>query len=281
MSPRPFLLLAILGSMLVLIGVLVTQLEAKDAGPGKAPAALPGFLREASGLAKVNEHLLLTHNDENGHIYSIALPSLQITKLVSLGNPVVLDDFEGIAVSGANVYMITSKGKLYVIPNVSFTAANQLANWSILDTGLTAACEVEGLHFDDGNLLIPCKNIYKRNGKKKSGKDRITVYSYVPGKDTEARKLFSLDDDRLKGNRKRVTGIDSDINFYYFLTPANVLRVNRNTLSFQFFPLDSAVHKQPEGIAMMDNGSVYLVDDRKDGAGGLNHYKTLESISNF
>ena len=281
MSPRPFLLLAILGSMLVLIGALVTQLEAKDAGPGKAPAALPGFLREASGLAKVNEHLLLTHNDENGHIYSIALPSLQITKLVSLGNPVVLDDFEGIAVSGANVYMITSTGKLYVIPNVSFTAANQLANWSILDTGLTAACEVEGLHFDDGNLLIPCKNIYKRNGKKKSGKDRITVYSYVPGKDTEARKLFSLDDDRLKGNRKRVTGIDSDINFYYFLTPANVLRVNRNTLSLQFFPLDSAVHKQPEGIAMMDNGSVYLVDDRKDGAGGLNHYKTLESISNF
>ena len=281
MNPRPFLLLAALGSMLFLIGAFVTQLEPGDAASGKAPAALPGFLREASGLAKVDERLLLTHNDEKGHIYSIALPSLQITKLVSLGNPVVLDDFEGIAVSGDNVYMITSTGKLYVIPNVSFTAANQLANWSILDTGLAAACEVEGLHFDDGKLLIPCKNIYKRNGKKKSGKDRITVYSYVPGKDTEARKLFSLDDDRLKGNRKRVTGIDSDVNFYYFLTPANVLRVNRNTLSLQFFPLDSAVHKQPEGIAMMDNGSVYLVDDRKHAAGGLSHYQTLESISNF
>lgn len=281
MNPRPFLLLAALGSMLFLIGASVTQLEPGDAASGKAPAALPGFLREASGLAKVDERLLLTHNDEKGHIYSIALPSLQITKLVSLGNPVVLDDFEGIAVSGDNVYMITSTGKLYVIPNVSFTAANQLANWSILDTGLAAACEVEGLHFDDGKLLIPCKNIYKRNGKKKSGKDRITVYSYVPGKDTEARKLFSLDDDRLKGNRKRVTGIDSDVNFYYFLTPANVLRVNRNTLSLQFFPLDSAVHKQPEGIAMMDNGSVYLVDDRKHAAGGLSHYQTLESISNF
>ena len=281
MNPRPFLLLAALGSMLFLVGAFVTQLEPRDTASGKAPAALPGFLREASGLAKVDERLLLTHNDEKGHIYSITLPSLQITKLVSLGNPVVLDDFEGIAVSGDNVYMITSTGKLYVIPNVSFTAANQLANWSILDTGLAAACEVEGLHFDDGKLLIPCKNIYKRNGKKKSGKDRITVYSYVPGKDTEARKLFSLDDDRLKGNRKRVTGIDSDVNFYYFLTPANVLRVNRNTLSLQFFPLDSAVHKQPEGIAMMDNGSVYLVDDRKHAAGGLSHYQTLESISNF
>jgi len=281
MNPRPFLLLAALGSMLFLIGAFVTQLEPGDAASGKAPAALPGFLREASGLAKVDERLLLTHNDEKGHIYSIALPSLHITKLVSLGNPVVLDDFEGIAVSGDNIYMITSTGKLYVIPNVSFTAANQLANWSILDTGLAAACEVEGLHFDDGKLLIPCKNVYKRNGKKKSGKDRITVYSYVPGKDTEARKLFSLDDDRLKGNRKRVTGIDSDVNFYYFLTPANVLRVNRNTLSLQFFPLDSSAHKQPEGIAMMGNGSVYLVDDRKDGAGGLSHYQTLESISNF
>ena len=281
MSSRPFLLLAILGSMLVLIGAFVTQLEPRDAALGKAPAALPGFLQEASGLAKVDERLLLTHNDEKGHIYSIALPSLQITKLVSLGNPVVLDDFEGIAVSGDRVYMITSTGKLYVIPNVSFTAANQLASWSILDTGLAAVCEVEGLHFDDGKLLIPCKNIYKRNGKKKSGKHRITVYSYVPGKDTEARKLFSLNDDRLKGDRKRITGIDSDVNFYYFLTPANVLRVNRNTLSFLFFPLDSTAHKHPEGIAMMGNGSVYLVDDRKDGAGRLNHYKSLESVSNF
>jgi hypothetical protein len=281
MNPRPFLLLATLGGMLFLIGALVTQFEARDAAPGNAPAALPGFLREASGLAIVNERLLLTHDDEKGHIYSIVLPSLQTTKLVSLGNPVVLDDFEGIAVSGDNVFMITSTGKLYVIPNVSFAAVNQLANWSILDTGLAGACEVEGLHFDHGKLLIPCKNIYKRNGKKKSGKDRITVYSYVPGKDTEARKLFSLNDDRLKGNRKRVTGIDSDVNFYYFLTPANVLRVNRNTLSLQFFPLDSAVHKQPEGIAMMDNGSVYLVDDRKHAAGGLSHYQTLESISNF
>ncbi|MBT3833293.1 MAG: hypothetical protein HOB98_14785 [Gammaproteobacteria bacterium] len=281
MNPRPFLLLAVLGSMLVLIGALVTQLEAKHAGPGKAPAALPGFLREASGLAVVNEHQLLTHNDEKGHIYSIALPSMHITKLVSLGNPVVLDDFEGIAVDGNSVYMITSTGKLYVIPDVSFKAANQLPKWSVLDTGLAAVCEVEGLHFDDGKLLIPCKNIYKRNGKKKSGKDRVTVYSYAPGEDAVASEFFSLNDDLLKGNKKKVTGIGSDLNFYYFLTPANVLRVNRHTLSFQLLPLDSAVHKQPEGIAIMKNGSVYLVDDRKDGAGGLSHYKNLEFVSNF
>ncbi len=281
MNLRPFLLLAVLGSILVLIGALVTQLEARHAAPGLATSALPRFLREASGLARVNEHQLLTHNDEKGHIYSIALPSLHITKLVSLGNPVVLDDFEGIAVSGNNLYMITSTGKLYVIPNVSFTAANQLANWSILNTGLAAACEVEGLHFDRGKLLIPCKNIYKQNGKKKSNKDRITVYSYIPGKDTKASELFSINDDRLKGNRKKVTGIDSDANFYYFLTPANVLQVNRDTLSFQLFPLDSAAHTQPEGIAMMGNGSVYLVDDRKEGSGGVSHYRNLESVSNF
>ena len=281
MNLRPFLLLAVLGSMLIIVGLLVTHLEARHAGPGQASAPLSGFLVEASGLAIVNEQQLLTHNDEKGHIYSIALPSMHITKLVSLGNPVALDDFEGIAVSGDNVYLITSTGKLYVIPNVSFTAANQVANWSILDTGLATACEVEGLHFDHGKLLIPCKNIYKKNGEKKSGKDKITVYSYVPGKDTKASELFSINDDGLKGNRKKVTGVDSDANFYYFLTPANILHVNRHTLSFQLFPLDSAVHTQPEGIAIMGNGSVYLVDDRKDGRGGLSHYKNLESVSNF
>jgi hypothetical protein len=281
MNLRPFLLLAFLGTMLFLIGAFITPLKATDDGPGKASAALPGFLREASGLAKVDENQLLIHNDEKGHIYSIAVPSLKITKLVSLGKPVVLDDFEGIAVSGDRIYMITSTGKLYVIPNVSFETTGQIADWRVLDTGLAAVCEVEGLHFEAGKLLIPCKKIYKRNSKKKSGKDRITVYSYIPGKDTEAKTLFSLVDDRLKGDRRRVTAIESDVNFYYLLTPATLLQVHRVTLSLEFFPLDSAAHKQPEGIALMDNGSVYLVDDRKKGVSGLSHYKTLKSISSF
>jgi hypothetical protein len=281
MNPKPFLLLAVLGTMLFLIGAFITQFEKTDDASKKAPVKLPGFVREASGLAKIDENHLLAHNDEKGHIYSITLPDLQVTRLVSLGNPVVLDDFEGIAVNEDQIYMITSTGKLYVIRDVSFETTGQIAEWSVLDTGLASVCEVEGLHFDDGSLLIPCKNIYKKDGKKRSGKDKVTVFSYIPGKDTEARVLFSLEDDRLKGDRKRVTAIESDVSFYYLLTPATLLRVHRDTLSLELFPLDSATHKQPEGIALMDDGSVYLADDRKKGAGGLNHYKSLKAISNF
>jgi hypothetical protein len=281
MNLRPFLLLAILGAMLFVIGAFITVLGTTADANVRAPTELPEFLREASGLARVDENLLLTHNDEKGHIYSITLPGLQITKLLSLGNPVVLDDFEGIAVDNDHIYMITSAGKLYVIRDVSFETTGQIADWRVLDTGLAAVCEVEGLHFDDGTLLIPCKNIYKQNGKNKSRQDRVTVYSYMPGKDTEARSLFSLHDDRLKGDRKRITAIESDGDFYYLLTSDTLLRVHRDTLSLELFPLDPTAHKQPEGLALMDNGAVFLVDDRKKGAGGLRHYKSLEAISKF
>ena len=284
MNPKPFVLLVSLvfiGTITFFVGPFITPSETTDGGQGRTSVALPKVLREASGLAKVDEKQLLAHNDEKGHIYSISVPSLQITKLVSIGNPVVLDDFEGIAVNGDRIYMITSTGQLYVIRNVSFKTVGQTADWIVLDTGLAAVCEVEGLHFDRGKLLIPCKKIYKRDGQKKSNKSRITVYSYIPGKDTEAKTLFSVTDDRLKGNKKAVTGIESDANFYYLLTPATLLSIHRDTLSLALFPLDSKSHKQPEGIALMDNGSVFLVDDRKKGVSGLSHYKTLESISSF
>jgi len=177
--------------------------------------------------------------------------------------------------------MITSTGKLYVIRDVSFGVTDQIVDWHVLDTGLATTCEVEGLHFDAGTLLIPCKNIYKKNGTKKSGKNTLAVYSYVPGEDVEAKSLFSLTDDRLKGNTKKVTAIESDAEFYYLLTPDTLLRVRRDGLTLELFPLDPAAHKQPEGIALMANGVIFLVDDRKKSRGGLSHYKNLEALSNY
>jgi len=281
MNPRPFLLLAVLGAMLFVIGGFISVLGTEGDTGAEAATALPGFVREASGLAMIDENHLLTHNDEQGHLYLITLPGLQITRLASLGDPVVLDDFEGIAVNGDQIYMITSTGKLYVIRGVSFEKTDQIADWKVLDTGLSTVCEVEGLHFDGGKLLIPCKTIYKKGGTKKSGENRITVFSYIPGKDQQAETLFSFEDDRLKGDRRRITAIESDDNFFYLLTPANLLRVHRDTLSLELFPLDPTAHKQPEGIALMDNGSFFLVDDRKKGPGGLSHYKDVEALSNF
>lgn len=287
MNLKPFLLLAFLvflvflGTMTFLIGPFITSSEKTEDVQRRTFVDLPKALQEASGLAKVDEKQLLVHNDEKGHIYSISVPSFQITKLVSIGNPAVLDDFEGIAVSEDRIYMITSKGQLYVIRDISFDTIEQTADWIVLDTGLAAVCEVEGLHFDAGKLLIPCKKIYKQDGKNKRNKNQITVYSYDPGKDTEAKTLFSVVDDRLKGNKKTVTGIESDANYYYLLTPETLLSIHRGTLSLALFPLDSKSHKQPEGIALMANGSVFLVDDRKKGLSRLSQYKTLGSLSSF
>ena len=281
MHRKPFLLLAIAGLFLFIIGVITTFMGTTDAAAGHSQTALPKYLSEASGLARVDDNLLLVHNDEKGHIYTIELPGLQVTKLVSLGNPVVKDDFEDIAVQDNSIFLITGTGKLYQVGDVSFDKPGQVSGWKVFDTGLATTCEVEGLHhdysynntYDNTRLLIPCKNILSGDSK-----NAIRVYSYIPGNNTQAVLLFSLNDERLKGNAKNVTAIESDMTSYYLLTPVNVLRVNRHTLALEIFPLKSGAHGQPEGIALMDDGSLFLVDERKNGAGGLTRYESVTAI---
>lgn len=72
MDPKPFVLLvflAFIGTMTFFVDPFITPSETTDAGQRRTSVALPKVLREASGLAKVEEKQLLAHNDQKGDIY--------------------------------------------------------------------------------------------------------------------------------------------------------------------------------------------------------------------
>ncbi len=97
----------------------VISLESYNLKAGSARQwKLPGRLQEISGLAMTPDNRLLAHNDEKGIIVEIDYQSGSIVKafgLTDLSKPVA-DDFEGIAVADARIYLVSSSGRLYECP---------------------------------------------------------------------------------------------------------------------------------------------------------------------
>ena len=73
--------------------------------------ALPAALHEISGLA-LHRGLLLAHDDELGRVYSINPATGAVAVFATLQGP-IRDDFEGIAVLGDTIWLMTSAGRLY------------------------------------------------------------------------------------------------------------------------------------------------------------------------
>ena len=120
--------------------------------------ALPASLQEISGLA-FHRGVLLAHDDEVGRIYTINPLTGAVTIFGTLRGP-IHDDFEGIAVLGDTVWLMTSSGTLY---GVKATASRDPVAYALYHTGLGKRCELEGLAADvaNGVLLLPCKTLPK------------------------------------------------------------------------------------------------------------------------
>lgn len=142
------------------------------AGQPAASYQLPPRLSEISGLAAGPGGTLLAHGDERGIITVLDGSTLKPTREIRLaGAP--RGDFEGIAVAGDSVALMTSTGTVYLLgpgtgASVPFTT---------IATGLGRQCELEGLAWQraQATLFLPCKH---PRGKAVTG---LTVYRYRLG----------------------------------------------------------------------------------------------------
>jgi len=260
------LALLITTSLVYLLGKSETQKQVVS------QLKLPIYLREASGLTEINDNEILTHNDETGVIYKINLSTHLISKLATLGNPAIKADFEGITLSGTDVFMVTSKGILYRL-KVSLSEPNQQVIPEIIDTGLSAVCEIEGLAFDNDKLLLPCKTAYTKENKK-----RLVVFAFdIRNRITTT--LLSIPEDNLGKIKKRhPTAIDTDDDSYYLIAGLNLLVISKTDFSTKVFKLSKKNHSQPEGLAVLSNGQLVVVDDIKRGASRVTTYSGLEQL---
>lgn len=232
---------------------------------------LPTFLREASGLALYNDDYLLTHDDEKADIYRLALKDKSLEKLISIGTPTLTKDFEGIAADGDTIYLATSTGKIFQVQSSGINDLQQRLDPVVFDTGLGDTCEIEGLHLLEGKLLLPCKTPLT---KKHQG--RLVVFSYdlETGITTE-----QLNIPLLPGIKKaKLTAIYVTSENYYLLALGQLFVIERVTNAIRVFSLPRKYHAQPEGIAVLKDDSIVIVDDNSNGRARLTHYPGLSAL---
>lgn len=124
-----------------------------------ATVSLPSPLKEISGLAVTADGRVLAHDDERAVVREIDLASGAIVKTFAAGAEG--GDFEGIAVAGADIYLISSNGRLLRFRE---GADGARVPFEAFDTGLAGICEVEGLAYDKAadSLVVACKRMLAR-----------------------------------------------------------------------------------------------------------------------
>jgi hypothetical protein len=248
-----------------------------DAGLSATPDGpeqwtLPKFLRETSGLAPAGPGFLLAHNDEKANVYRIDIENRSVIKLASVGKPPLRGDFEGIAFDGQQVFLATSNGIIYVIPGTHPSNKKQVVTARKMDTGLGKQCELEGLHYIDGRLLLPCKNPLNPEHR-----NRLVVFSYdLATKSTSL--LVSLDKDSIPGLKKlRLTAVEQVDDTLYLVSANRLLLIDLKDNSTRAFKLHKKYHEQIEAIAVTPQG-IYLAEDNSKGRSRLTRYNSVEDL---
>lgn len=155
---------------------LASRLALATGDSAAAPIArwvLPPELLEVSGLALTATGNLLAHNDEQAIVHVIDPRRGVVLKQFTVGKKPIRGDFEGIATSGAEIFMLASNGTIY---RFAEGENGDRVSYTRIDTKLGRECEFEGIAVDPaGVILLACKNVAK-----KGPKDQMLIYRWDP-----------------------------------------------------------------------------------------------------
>jgi uncharacterized protein YjiK len=243
---------------------------------GSVLIKLPKSLKEISGLALLNDKELVTHNDEEGMIYTLKVSNYELVSKLKIGDEKIQKDFEGIAVIKDTVYLVTSNGVLY---KINYSKKSDATNFLLYKTTLKTENDVEGLCYDKNtnSLLLACKN-EPGMGKVKSR----TVYTFSLRKmklEHQPRFVISLKELKQKYGFKDFSpsGIEKNpANGNYFVlssNPPSVIELNPNGKILAAVKLNSKVHQQSEGITFLNDGTMLISDEGQTKSGKITIYK--------
>jgi len=231
-------------------------------GPPLARWVLPQTLNEISGLALTPDGRLFAHPDERGIASEIDYRRGVVVKQFLLGRRGVQADFEGIAIAGDRMFLLSSNGKLYEFKEAANGAQ---AEFTIHDLELGKECEFEGLGFDQAinSLVLVCKHV----GIKEL-KDHLVLYRWALG-ENPGQRLSRIDTPvadlmQQQGWKEfRPTGLDVDpLTGNYVITTAEralvVVNPEGAILETRMLP-DS--HDQPEGVAITRDSMIIISDE--------------------
>lgn len=272
---------------LALLAALMLSACAQQAAPAQAQAIdgslfaaqpdrqwrLPQQLREISGLALSPDGRLFGHDDEHAVIYEIDAAEGRLVKAFALGDPAERGDFEGLAITPAGEFwMTTSQGLLY---RFAEAADGAHAAFERFDTGLRQVCDVEGLAYlaAEDSLILACKRNEARDMR-----DTISLYAWRPGaaRATPWRRLAEADVAHAAGvGRFRPSSLDVDARSgRLLLLSARDAALAELTPQGEILSARAlgAQHAQAEGVAALADGSLAIADEGGDGRALLSVY---------
>ena len=239
--------------------------SAPDTGEWGAPLArwiMPPRLAEVSGLALSGDGRLFAHPDEQGIVSEIDFRRGVVTRQFLLGRRGVQADFEGIAIVGDTMFLMSSNGKLYQFRE---GANGSSVEYSLHDLDLGKECEFEGLGYDAAisSLLLVCKQV----GIKEL-KDHLVIYRWRLT-ETEGIRLSRVAqpvDHLIKAHNWkefRPTGIEVDpaTGNYLIITAERALVTVTPEGVILETRLLPATHDQPEGIVVTRDSMIIISDE--------------------
>lgn len=236
---------------------------------------LPQSLGEISGLALLPDGRLAAHDDERARVAIIDPRRGVVLKAFSIGDRGTTGDFEGIAVAGDVLYLLTSQGVLY-----SFREGADRATVPFLmhDTALGKACEFEGVVHDPtaNQLVMACKEVAD-----KQLRDHLVLYRVtLPLSTTSAVTRLTVPIEQLQSThpwkRLHPTDISRDPatgNLVMVAAPEQALiEITSAGDAVRAIPLPS-VHAQAEGVAITKDGLLIISDEAVAHAATITLYR--------
>jgi uncharacterized protein YjiK len=229
---------------------------------------LPRALDEISGLAIDGAGRIFAHDDEKAIVYELDPVSQRVVKQFAFGHPAVRGDFEGIALAGDRVILMTSDGDLYVGREGK---DGEAVPYTTQATGIGRRCEVEGLAWDEAahSLLFACKT-----PRVKALSGRLAVFAWPLDQRTPAATPKILVPIPAMASRlghgtfaPSELLIDPTTGHLLLLAarPPAIVELTPAGELVGVARLRGALHRQAEGLALERDGTL-LVSDEANGA---------------
>jgi hypothetical protein len=232
-------------------------------------------LKEISGISFLNGKSDTTYaiEDESGKLYYFSIGSDKVnhSKFGKKG------DYEDVAVlNNKTVAVLKSDGSIFLFP------ANEVGKEKIDGVkefnNILPEGEYEGLFADTNKLFALCKNCPGDKQKKE-----VSVYVLEQTTDTglTVSNTFKIDITSTQpdnGSEKFHPSCISKnplTNEWFIVSSVNKMLVitDQNWKVKEFYPLNPALFKQPEGLTFNKNGDMYISNEGGDGDGNILLFK--------
>ena len=232
--------------------------------PAQTVISLPDSLEEISGLAAASPDSVFTHNDEHAIVHEIDIAGGHTRRSFALGDPTLEGDFEGIAYAGGQVYLITSDGIIYAArPG----ADGERVPYRAYDTGIGPLCETEGLANDPGgdHLLVLCKRLHRDEDEQ-----RLEIHRWALGAErADPDPWLSipladlLEPHDMAEFRPSAIDLDAQRRRLFIVSGRNqiFLEIDLEGHLIARRRLDSRLHRQTEGLAIVPGCQMLLADE--------------------